>query len=140
MDISWAPVAGGRTTVAPVINIRLVIASPVRLVREGLAATLRGRDGVVVADVVDLGPPGIARITDAEPDVILVDAGETDTVTVSAARLITSAYPGAKLVAFGLDEVDERVFTCAAAGFSSYVPRDSDADDLHPALVDAVEG
>ena len=94
---------------------------------------MRGRDGVVVADVVDLGPPGIARITDAEPDVILVDAGETDTVTVSAARLITSAYPGAKLVAFGLDEVDERVFTCAAAGFSSYVPRDSDADDLHRA-------
>jgi two-component system, NarL family, nitrate/nitrite response regulator NarL len=140
MDISWTPVAGGRTTVAPVINIRLVIASPVRLVREGLAATLRGREGVVVADVVDLGPPGIARITDAEPDVVLVDAGETDTVTVSVARLITSAYPGAKLVAFGLDEVDERVFTCAAAGFSSYVPRDSDADDLHRALVDSVEG
>jgi two-component system, NarL family, nitrate/nitrite response regulator NarL len=140
MGISWTPVAGERTTVAPVINIRLVIASPVRLVREGLAATLRGREGVVVADVVDLGPPGIARITDAEPDVVLVDAGETDTVTVSAARLITSACPGAKLVAFGLDEVDERVFTCAAASFSSYVPRESDADDLHRALVDAVEG
>jgi two-component system nitrate/nitrite response regulator NarL len=102
--------------------------------------TLRGREGVVVADVVDLGPPGIARITDAEPDVVLVDAGETDTDTVSAARLITSASPGAKLVAFGLDEIDERVFACAAAGFSGYVPRESDADDLHRALVDAVEG
>jgi two-component system nitrate/nitrite response regulator NarL len=105
-----------------------------------LAVTLRGREGVVVADVVDLGPPGIARITDAEPDVVLVDAGETDTDTVSAARLITSASPGAKLVAFGLDEIDERVFACAAAGFSGYVPRESDADDLHRALVDAVEG
>jgi DNA-binding NarL/FixJ family response regulator len=112
----------------------------VRLVREGLAASLRGREGVVVVDVVDLGPRGIARITEAEPDVVLVDAGETDTFTVSVARLITSAYPDAKLVAFGLDEVDERVFTCAAAGFSSYIPRESDADDLHRALLDAVEG
>ena len=121
-------------------SIRLIIASPVRLVREGLATTLRGREGVVVADAVDLGPPGIERITVAEPDVVLVDVGETNTDTVSAARLIKSASSGAKLVAFGVDEVDDRVFACAAAGFSGYVPRESDADDLHRALVDAMEG
>ena len=46
MNISWTPVAGDERTVAPVLNIRLVIASPVRLVREGLAASLRGREGV----------------------------------------------------------------------------------------------
>jgi two-component system, NarL family, nitrate/nitrite response regulator NarL len=123
-----------------VTSIRLVIASPVRLMREGLAATLRGREGVVVADAVDLGPPGIARITHAEPDVVLVDVGDTDTDTVSAARLIKSASPGAKLVAFGLDEIDDRVFACAAAGFSGYVPRESGADDLYRALMDTMEG
>jgi two-component system nitrate/nitrite response regulator NarL len=123
-----------------VTSIRLVIASPVRLVREGLATTLLGREGVIVADAVDLGPPGIARITDAEPDVVLVDVGETDTDAVSAARLIKAASPGAKLLAFWVDEIDERVFACAAAGFSGYIPRESGADDLHRALMDTMEG
>jgi len=103
---------------AKATTIRLIITSSVHLLREGLAATLRGRDGVVVMDVVDLG--------------------ETD--PVAAARLIKAASPATKLVAFPLDEIDERVFACAAAGFSSYVPREGGPDELHRALVDAVEG
>jgi two-component system nitrate/nitrite response regulator NarL len=126
--------------VALVTNIRLIIISSVRLVREGLAATLRGRDGVVVVDTVGQCPGGIARIADAEADVVLVDVGETDTDTVATARLIKAASPGVKLVAFGLDEIDDRVFACAAAGFCSYVPRECGADELHRALVDAMEG
>jgi two-component system, NarL family, nitrate/nitrite response regulator NarL len=120
--------------------IRLIIVSSVRLVREGLAATLYGRDDVVVVDAVDRDPGGIARIADAEPDVVLIDVGETGTDTVEAARLMKAASPDAKLVAFGLDEIDDRVFACAAAGFCSYVPRECDADELHRALVDAAEG
>jgi DNA-binding NarL/FixJ family response regulator len=103
-----------------------------------MVASLRGRDGVVVADAVDMDPPGIARIADAEPDVVLVDVGERDPISIG--QLIKAANPRAKLVAFPLDEIDDQVFACAAAGFSSYVPRDSGADELHRALVDAVEG
>ena len=70
---------------------------------------MHGRDGVVVVDAVGRDPGGIARIADAEPDVVLVDVGETDTDTVAAARLIRAASPDTKLVAFGLDEIDDRV-------------------------------
>jgi two-component system, NarL family, nitrate/nitrite response regulator NarL len=126
--------------VALVTNIRLIITSPVRLVREGLAATLHGRAGVVVVDAIDPDPGGIARIADAEPDVVLVDVGETDTDTIATARLIKAASPRAKLVAFGLDEIDDRVFACAAAGFCSYVPRECGAEELHRALMGAMEG
>lgn len=118
--------------------VRLVIASPVRLVREGLVAGLHGRDGVLVVDAVSLDAQGTARIAAAEPDVVLVDLGQTD--ALAAARLIRSASPEAKLVAFALDEIDARVFACAAAGFSSYVPRESGAEELLRALVDAMDG
>ena len=104
----------GSASHAATTNRRLIIASSVRLMREGMAATLDGCRGVVVADVVDLSPAGIARIADAEPDIVLVDVGEANPVTL--ARLIKTASPGAKLVAFPLDEIDERVFACAAAG------------------------
>ena len=119
-------------------HIRLVIASPVRLVREGLRASLHDRDGVSVVDAVSLDAQGIARIAAAEPDVILVDLGQTDAVT--AARLMRGACPDTKLVAFALDEIDTGVFACAAAGFSSYVPRESSAEELLRALVDAMDG
>jgi two-component system, NarL family, nitrate/nitrite response regulator NarL len=137
----WADVAHASRSIphpSAATRIRVIIASPVRLVREGLAASLHGRDGVAVIAAVSLDAPGIARIAAAEPDVVLVDLGQTDAVT--AARLVRSARAEAKLVAFALDEIDADVFACAAAGFSSYVPRESGADDLHLALVDAMDG
>jgi two-component system nitrate/nitrite response regulator NarL len=103
-----------------------------------MVASLRGREGVVVADAVDVDAPGIATIADAEPDVVLVDVGERDPVALG--RLIKAANPRARLVAFPLDESDDRVFACAAAGFSGYVPRESGAEELHRAVVDAIEG
>jgi two-component system, NarL family, nitrate/nitrite response regulator NarL len=127
---------GSRTNNAK--TIRLIIVSPVHLVRDGLAATLHGREGVVVIDAIDLGRPGIAKIADAEPDVVLIDLGQTD--IVAAAWLIKAASPDARLVAFALDESDDRVFACAAAGFCGYVPRESGADELHRAVIDAMEG
>jgi DNA-binding NarL/FixJ family response regulator len=126
---------------APVPDIRLIIAGSVRLVRESLAANLRERDGVAVCDAVDLSPCGIAKIADAKPDVVLVDVGQID--GAAAGRLIKrikAADPRAKLVAFGMDEVDDRLFACAAAGFSGYVSSESDAEELHRALIDAMEG
>ena len=119
-------------------TIRLIIASPVHLVGDGLAATLRCRADVIVVDVIDLGPQGIAKIADAQPDVVLVDLGQTDPAT--AAQVIKAVSHGVKLVAFGLDETNDRVFACAAAGFCGYVARESGADELHRALVDAVAG
>jgi two-component system nitrate/nitrite response regulator NarL len=118
--------------------MRLVITSSVRLVREGLAASLRGRDGVDVVNAVDLDSQGIARIVAAHPDVVLVDLGQVD--AVGAARLLKAACPSAKLVAFALAEIDTDVFACAAAGFAGYVPRESSAEELHRALVDAMDG
>ncbi len=87
-----------------------------------------------MVDAVSLDAQGIARIAAAEPDVMLVDLGQTDAVW--AARLLRGACPEAKLVAFALDEIDTDVFACAAAGFSSYVPRESSAEELLRALVE----
>jgi len=118
--------------------IRLIVASPVHLVRDGLAATLRYRADVIVVGVVDLDPRCIAKIAEAQPDVMLVDLGQTD--PAAAARMIKAVSGGTRLVAFALDETDDHVFACAVAGFCGYVARESGADELHRTLVDAVEG
>jgi len=121
-------------------DIRLIIMSSIRLMREGLAATLQNRDGILVVAAVDSSSQGIASIADAEPDVVLIDVREINTDQITAARLIKAANPLTKLVAFGLDYIDDSVFACAAAGFSSYVSRECSADEVHRALMDAMEG
>jgi two-component system nitrate/nitrite response regulator NarL len=119
-------------------KIRVVIASSVRLVREGLVASLCNRDGILVVDAVNLDPDGIARIGPIAPEVVLADIGHADASAM--ARLLKIACPDAKLVAFALAEIDDDVFACAAAGFTGYVPRDSGADELYRALIDAAGG
>ena len=115
----------------------VVIASSVRLVREGLVASLRDRDDIVI-DAVNLDPDGIARIAAIAPDVVLVDVGHTDPTVVTP--LLKIACSEAKLVAFALAEIDDDVFACAAAGFSGYVPRESGADELYRCLMDVAGG
>jgi DNA-binding NarL/FixJ family response regulator len=119
-------------------NIRVAIASPVHLVREGLAASLRHRPRLLLVDLVDLDQRGVATIAETKPDIVLVDLGQT--TPAAAARLIREASPGAKLIAFALDETGDQVFACAAAGFCGYVPRQSSVDELYGALIDAMAG
>jgi DNA-binding NarL/FixJ family response regulator len=57
--------------------IRVAIASPVHLVREGRAAGLQGRPGVLLVDTVDADHRAMARIAGTTPDVVLVDLGQT---------------------------------------------------------------
>jgi two-component system, NarL family, nitrate/nitrite response regulator NarL len=115
-------------------TVRVILASPVHLVQEGLARALRRHGNIAVVDAVGLDPEGIAKIAEAQPDVVLVDLGHTG--SAAAARLVKTVCPGARLVAFGLDETDDQVFACAAAGFSGYVRREAAADEL----CSAVEG
>jgi two-component system nitrate/nitrite response regulator NarL len=119
-------------------KIRLIIASPVQLVRESLAAALRDHHRVALVDTADLGPIGMAKIANKAPDLVLVDLGQAD--PVAAGQSIKAASPGSRLVAFGLDETDDQVFACAAAGFSGYVPCEGGADALRSAVVDAMDG
>src|SRR6516225_11393635 len=95
-------------------TIRLIIASPVHLVGDALAATLLCRADIIVVDVIDLNPHGIRQIADAQPDDILVDLGEPN--PVAAARAINAVCLRARL-GFALDETDDHVFACATAGF-----------------------
>jgi two-component system, NarL family, nitrate/nitrite response regulator NarL len=119
-------------------KVKVGIVSGVRLVRESLTLSLRGRDGIVVVDAVGLDPEGIARITAAAPDVVLVDIGHTEPAAIVS--LLKVSCSKAKLVAFALAETDDHVFACAAAGFSGYVPCEGGADELYGALIDAANG
>src|SRR4051794_4752791 len=93
-------------------SIRVGVASPVRLVREGLVLALRGRVGIAELHAFALDPKGLADASRNDLDVVLLDIAGT--APEPAAQALKTACPAAKLVAFALTEIDSNVFACAA--------------------------
>jgi DNA-binding NarL/FixJ family response regulator len=116
----------------------IAIIGPVRLLRDGLTAMLRGNDFVAALHPMALDDLGFAEIEQVGADIILVDLGGGDAAAI--AHRLKSSCPHAKLIAVALAEVDEEIFACAAAGFAAYVSRDADVGELHRTMVDALRG
>src|ERR1700692_4492783 len=95
-------VSSERTTCAQARRHRVVVASNVRLVREGLSRSLRGRDDLIVLNGVDLSTRHGAFADGESPDVAVVDTHGVDVMVV--ADDIRLAWPRAKLVAFAVAE------------------------------------
>jgi two-component system, NarL family, nitrate/nitrite response regulator NarL len=116
----------------------VMILSNVRLVREGLSRSLRGRDDLIVLSEVDPRSSNSAAAEGAQPDVVVIDTHGVDIIALSAST--RQAWPDAKLVAFAVAEQGTDVLACAEAGFSSYVPREGGTNELYQAIIDAVNG
>ena len=112
--------------------IRALVASDVRLYREGLADGLRRSGRAEVVGTASGGDAAVARVQELGPDVVLVDLAMAD--WEPAVRAI-AARTAARVVVLGVREVEEEVVACAEAGVSGYVTRAASLEEL----VDVVE-
>ncbi len=113
--------------------IRALVASDVRLYREGLADGLRRSGRVEVAETAADGDTSVARVRELAPDVVLVDLAMAD--WERAVRAIVAAGGEPRVVVLGVREVEDEVVACAEAGVAGYVTREASLDEL----VDVVE-
>jgi two-component system, NarL family, nitrate/nitrite response regulator NarL len=119
------------------LQIKVFIASDVRLHREGLAALLRDCPSIKVmgADNV-LGTQNALRAT--EVDVALIDAlSPNDSDTISALRKMCATV---RILAFGIRETATEVLACAAAGIDGYIAMDAALHDTVTAIENVVRG
>jgi DNA-binding NarL/FixJ family response regulator len=116
----------------------LIVFTPVRLLGDGLAASLATRPGVVVRAVINEFASLPDALLDGGVDLVLIDV--TQGIDLSEVRAIAQAHPGVLLVALGLDEQRQNVIRCGHAGFTGYVPRDASIDALCDALSDVMHG
>jgi two-component system nitrate/nitrite response regulator NarL len=113
--------------------IRALVASDVRLYREGLADGLCRSGRIEVVGTAADGDASVARARELVPDVVLVDLAMVD--WEQAVRAIVAAGAEARVVVLGVHEVEDEVVACAEAGVSGYVTREASLDEL----VDVVE-
>jgi two-component system nitrate/nitrite response regulator NarL len=117
---------------------RVIIVSEVRLYREGLKSCLFPHQRIDVIGLAHCLDAALVLISQACPDVVLIDMGTHNGPAIS--RAITTASPHMKIVGLAMDDFDCDVREWAAAGITAYVSRDASVDDLVATIDNALEG
>jgi two-component system nitrate/nitrite response regulator NarL len=119
--------------------MRIAILTPVRLIGEGIAASLRACDGgfepVLAFDVRQLRtmiasetPPGLA----------IVDV--TQSLPLEPIRAFHCDFPHLPLLALGLCEQEAEIVAHGSAGFTGYLRREDGLEQLCACVEDAMSG
>ncbi|MEU5262198.1 response regulator transcription factor [Amycolatopsis sp. NPDC021455] len=122
----------------PQVTLEVLVIAGIRFYRDGLAATLAGLPEVGEVRTAAGGGDGLAAVRWSAPDIVLLDMGLPDAVSV--ARALSRVAPRASIVALGLQETEDRVLACVEAGITGYVGRESSLGDLVRAVRAAARG
>ena len=110
-------------------STRLFLVGEYALFRECLAAKLGEFDGFTLvgqsATLVEVRDV----LVDADPEIVLYDVSHSGEVALAEIRDF-SETGGPKLVALGLEEVDEEILRFIEAGAAAYVLKEVSVDDL----------
>jgi len=106
--------------------IRLLVASDVRLYREGIVAILGGTGPCEIVGTAADRPSTLESALRLQPDVTLIDL----TMAESRQTVRALAGDGVAVVVFGVREREEEIIEFAEAGVAGYVTRDSSLEEL----------
>jgi DNA-binding NarL/FixJ family response regulator len=116
--------------------IRVVVASTIRLYREGLAGSLANVKTIeVVGTAVDV-KASLDEIVALRADVVLADTS----AAAECARLLADAAPEARVVALAVTEADADVIPLVEAGVVGYLTTEQSLDDLADMIVSVARG
>lgn len=85
-----------------------------------------------------IGDEQLARLRDAEPELVFLDLGDDPVVGIRLARFLSDRSPGLRLVATGPMLSTEVLLEAMRAGVSEYLPRPVERDALRAAVESTV--
>lgn len=119
-------------------GVSVLVASDIRLYREGLEQMLRERPGIRVGPGALTAAETLQRVHEMRPAVLLLDMGMEG--ALAAARQIGRQIRGTRVVALGMPEFETEILSCAAVGVSGYVTRSASIADVLEAIQAAARG
>ena|SRR5213080_3307184 len=117
--------------------IRILIASGIRLYREGLAEIVL-RDGNIRVVGTAGGYDEVLASLVTPTDIVLLDMATPNSVAI--AQAIRDEAPGIRVVAVTLAESDYELVACAEAGVAGYVTRNDSSAELLAVLASVARG
>ena len=101
-----------------------------RIVREGLRMIINGEPDMTVVDAVATGGEAVTGYRKLAPDITLMDLRLPDISGVDAIRAIREFDHDARIIVLTMYKGDEDIHQALGAGASTYLLKDSLADDL----------
>jgi DNA-binding NarL/FixJ family response regulator len=101
-----------------------------RIVREGLRMIIDSEPDMTVIDAAGNGREAIARYMEHHPDITLMDLQLPEMGGVDAIRAIRLIDPQARIIVLTMYKGDEDIHRAMDAGASTYLLKDTLADDL----------
>ena len=116
------------------MDIRVMVASEVRLYRDALQSVLRGVSGIDVVGVASSAGEVVKQACMLVPGVAVVDMAMIESVSV--ARPFARAPQVGGVMVLGIPEVPAEVIACLPSGILGFVSRDG----TEAVLLDAIRG
>lgn len=101
--------------------IRVLIADDHAPFREGLRALLRSEADIETVGEAATGREAIVRVTDLQPDVVLMDLHMPDGNGIEATHAILASSPHVSILVLTMFEDDDSVFAALQAGARGYL-------------------
>jgi DNA-binding NarL/FixJ family response regulator len=120
------------------MSIKVLIADDHAFYREGVRAFLSNAPDIHVVGEAGHGDEVIAKASEFQPDVILMDLKMPGTNGIEATRRIHETNPKIGVLVLTMFDDDDSVFAAMRAGARGYLLKDADKDEVVRAIV-AVE-
>lgn len=121
-------------------NTRIMIVDDHDVVREGLLALLKRREGFDVVGQASTVQEAIAEAARTLPDVIVMDVRLPDGSGIEACRSIRESRPETKVLMLTSYADEDAVFASILAGASGYVLKQTRGRDLGDAIESVARG
>ena len=119
---------------------RVVVADDHSLFRYGLKAMLANAEGFEVVGEATTGEEAVEKVTELEPDIVLMDIQMPGINGIEATRKILETNPRVGVVVVTMFEDDDSVFAAMRAGARGYVLKGADVEEVLKVLGAVAEG
>jgi len=117
-------------TLAAARRITVLCVDDHRIVREGLRMVINSEPDMIVIDAAATGGDAVARYQQHSPDITLMDLQLPDMGGVDAIRAIRDLDATARIIVLTMYKGDEDIYRAINAGASTYLLKDTLADEL----------
>lgn len=114
--------------------LRILVAEDHPLFRKGMISLLSSVPDFEVVGEAASGEEAVARATELQPDVVLMDLQMPKVNGIEATRKILQESPSVRVLVVTLFEDDDSVFMALRAGARGYILKDADEEEMVRAI------
>lgn len=120
--------------------ISVVLIEDNRLLREGLEAMIRARQGFKILASSSDAEVALRTVREARPDVVLLDFGLEDSDSLTLTATVRTEAPEARVIVMGILPLQEDVANFVQAGACGFIMKDASLEEFFATIRAVADG